>query len=115
MIAAATFNVESMQAAADAPAAAATDVAEWLVARGMPFRQAHAKVGELVARSLATSTSLVDLVRADGALEADAAALFAPGVAVQRRTSHGAAGPAAAGVQRDELRRVVAQLHARLP
>jgi argininosuccinate lyase len=115
MIAAATFNVEAMQAAADAPAAAATDVAEWLVVRGMPFRQAHAKVGELVARSLATGASLVDLVRADDALGADAAALFAPGVAVRRRASHGAAGPVAAGVQRDELRRVVTQLHARLP
>lgn len=115
MIAAATFNVEAMQAAADAPAAAATDVAEWLVARGMPFRQAHAKVGELVARSLATGASLVDLVRADDALGADAAALFAPGVAVRRRASHGAAGPVAAGAQRDELRRVVTQLHARLP
>lgn len=45
MVSAATFHVDAMQRAADAPAAVATDVAEWLVARGMPFRQAHAKVG----------------------------------------------------------------------
>ena len=114
MIAAASFNTDAMRVAADAPAAVATDIAEWLVARGMPFRQAHAKVGELVSRSLAGNTPLVDLVRADADLGADAAALFAPGVAVQRRASHGAAGPLAAIAQRDELRRTVAALVARL-
>ncbi|NDC47458.1 MAG: argininosuccinate lyase, partial [Actinobacteria bacterium] len=114
MVLAAVFNVAAMRAAADAPAAVATDIAEWLVARGMPFRQAHAKVGELVSRSLASGTPLVDLVRADAALGPDAAALFAPGVAVQRRISHGAAGPAATAAQRDELRRTVAALTARL-
>ena len=58
MIAAAEFDVDAMRAAADSPDAVATDVAEWLVARGMPFRQAHAKVGELVSRSIATGTPL---------------------------------------------------------
>ena len=114
MIAAATFNIDKMRAAADAPAAVATDVAEWLVARGMPFRQAHAKVGELVSRSLASGTPLVELVRADADLGPDAAALFVPGVAVKRRSSHGAAGPQAAGAQRDELRRTIASLQTRL-
>jgi argininosuccinate lyase len=115
MVSAATFHVDAMQRAADAPAAVATDVAEWLVARGMPFRQAHAKVGELVSRSLSSGTPLVDLVRADSELGPDAAALFAPGVAVQRRSSHGAAGPEAAVAQRDELHRVIAALQSRLP
>jgi argininosuccinate lyase len=115
MVAAATFHVDTMQRAADAPAAVATDVAEWLVARGMPFRQAHAKVGELVSRSLSSGTPLVDLVRADNDLGPDAAELFAPGVAVQRRSSHGAAGPEAAVAQRDELHRVIAALQSRLP
>lgn len=115
MVAAATFHVDTMQRAADAPAAVATDVAEWLVARGMPFRQAHAKVGELVSRSLSSGAPLVDLVRADNELGSDAAALFAPGVAVERRSSHGAAGPQAAVAQRDELHRVIAALQSRLP
>jgi len=115
MIAAATFNLQTMRQAADAPAAVATDLAEWLVARGMPFRQAHAKVGELVARSLSSSTPLVDLVRADSTLGADAAALFAPGIAVQRRSSHGAAGPGAAAEQRATLHAAIASLQSRLP
>jgi len=115
MIAAATFNLDNMRHAADAPAAVATDLAEWLVARGMPFRQAHAKVGELVARSLSSSTPLVDLVRADSTLGADAAALFAPGVAVQRRSSHGAAGPRATSEQRAALHAEITSLQSRLP
>ena len=52
MIGTATFAAERMQAAADTPAAAATDLAEWLVERGTPFRDAHAIVGALVRRSL---------------------------------------------------------------
>lgn len=115
MIAAATFDTRVMREAADSPAAVATDLAEWMVARGVPFRQAHAKVGELVARSLATSMPLIDLVRADTQLGPDAVSLFAPGVAVRRRSSHGAAGPAGAEVQRVELRRVVDELLSRLP
>lgn len=115
MISAAAFDVDAMRAAADSPDAVATDVAEWMVARGTPFRQAHAKVGELVSRSIATGMPLVDLVGADPALGPDAAALFAPGVAVARRSSHGAAGPVAAAAQRDELRRTTAALQARLP
>ncbi|MFM8908190.1 MAG: argininosuccinate lyase, partial [Actinomycetota bacterium] len=115
MIAAATFNLDNMRQAADAPAAVATDLAEWLVARGMPFRQAHAKVGELVARSLSSSTPLADLVRADSTLGADAAALFAPGIAVHRRSSHGAAGPRAASEQRAALHAEITSLQSRLP
>ena len=46
------FQAERMQAAADGPAAAAVDLAEWLVERGMPFRQAHAVVGGLVRDSV---------------------------------------------------------------
>ncbi|MGH9259844.1 MAG: argininosuccinate lyase, partial [Acidimicrobiales bacterium] len=39
-----SFQVERMQQAADSPYAAATDLAEMLVERGLPFREAHALV-----------------------------------------------------------------------
>jgi len=113
MIADAHFNLDAMREAADSPAAVATDLAEWLVARGTPFRLAHAKVGELVSRSFSSGVSLEDLVLAESGLGPDAAALFSPGVAVSRRTSHGAAGPIAAEAQRQELRRVIAALQQR--
>src|SRR3954468_22567029 len=48
MVDAATFHPERMAAAADAPGLVATDLAEFLVAAGTPFRQAHALVGALV-------------------------------------------------------------------
>ena len=52
MIATATFVPERMQAAADSETTSATDLAEWLVVRGTPFREAHAIVGELVREHL---------------------------------------------------------------
>ena len=44
-----TFDTDAHGEAADDPTAAAVDLAEWLVARGMPFREAHRRVGALVA------------------------------------------------------------------
>ncbi|WP_419929282.1 argininosuccinate lyase [Candidatus Poriferisocius sp.] len=86
------FNTDTMAAAADAPTAAATDLAEHLVASGMPFRDAHAAVGDLVRRSLEGEGSLADLVQADPRLGEEAAQLLAPGVPVTRRTTPGGAG-----------------------
>ena len=100
MIATATFDPQRMQAAADVETTAATDLAEWLVRAGMPFRDAHAVVGALVRRHLDGEGSLRDLVAADPVLGAEAAALVAPGVGVRNRTSPGAAGPAAFPRQR---------------
>ena len=53
MIATATFVPEAMQAAADEETTAATDLAEFLVRSGMPFREAHAVVGAHVRAALA--------------------------------------------------------------
>jgi argininosuccinate lyase len=99
MIATATWVPERMQAAADAETSSATDLAEWLVQRGTPFREAHAIVGALVRRVLAGEGSLGELVAADPLLGADAAALVAPGVSVRRRITPGGAGPSAVAVQ----------------
>lgn len=113
MVATATFNASAMSQAADAHALVATDVAEWLVQRGMPFRQAHALVGAVVRDALATSTPLVDVVRRHSELGPDAAALFDSGVALQRRRSPGAAGPDAAPRQRELLATAIAETKAR--
>ena len=98
------FNTDAMAAAADAPAAAATDLAEHLVASGMPFRDAHAAVGDLVRRSLEGEGSMADLVRADPRLGEDAAELLAPGVPVTRRTTPGGAGPVPVAAQTERFR-----------
>jgi argininosuccinate lyase len=106
MIATATFDVARMQAAADSETTAATDIAEWLVRQGTPFREAHAIVGALVRRHLAGEGTLRDLVSDE--LGHDAGALVAPGVGVRQRTSPGGAGPEALGAQVDRFRAVLA-------
>ncbi len=93
LMATATFDTAAMAAAADSEETAATDLAEYLVAEGMPFRAAHAHVGALVSRSVAEEVPLRELVSADERLGADAAALLDPGRAVRRRTTPGGAGP----------------------
>jgi argininosuccinate lyase len=100
MIGTATFVAGRMEAAADAETTAATDLAEWLVRAGTPFRDAHATVAALVRRHLDGEGSLVDLVAADPALGAEAAALVAPGQGVSHRTSPGGAGPSPYPAQR---------------
>ena len=104
MISTTTFNTEAMAAQAASPYAAATDLAEWLVARGMPFRDAHAVVGEKVRRALAGEGSLRELVAADPQLGAEAAALLEPGVSVTRRTTRGGGSPAAVADQIERFR-----------
>ena len=112
MIATTTWVPERMQAAADAETTSATDLAEWLVQRGTPFRDAHAIVGALVRRTLAGEGALRDLVTSDPALGPDAAALVAPGVAVRRRITPGGAGPVPVAVQIERFRTKVTELRA---
>ena len=112
MIATAKWNSERMQAAADGEASSATDLAEWLVQRGTPFRDAHALVGNLVRRHLAGEGTLRSLAEADPALGPDAAALVAPGVAVQRRTTAGGAGPSAVATQMARFKSKLVELRA---
>ncbi|CAB4617005.1 unannotated protein [freshwater metagenome] len=93
LLASSTFHLDAMALAADAPTSAATDLAEWLVAGGTPFRDSHAIVGSLVRRSLDEGISLRDLVEASPELGPDALFLLDKGVAVGRRTTRGGAGP----------------------
>ena len=110
MVASATWNTERMKAAADSEVNSATDLAEWLVQRGTPFRDAHALVGKLVRRHLAGEGTLRALAAAEPALGPDAAALVAPGVAVQRRTTPGGAGPVAVATQLARFKAKVSEL-----
>ena len=90
-----------MAAAADDPPPPATDLAEFLVRAGMPFRDAHAVVGDLVRRSLDDGDDAGRPGRRRPRLGPDAAALLEPGVAVTMRTTRGGGGPAAFAVQRE--------------
>jgi argininosuccinate lyase len=100
-----TFDLARMQGAADSPYAAATDLAELLVDRGTPFRDAHALVGALVRDSLERRVPLAELVEAHPDLGADGAALLEPGRPVNRRRTPGGAGPDPVAVQLERFGR----------
>jgi argininosuccinate lyase len=107
-------RADRMRAAADSPYAAATDLAEVLVERGMPFRDAHAVVGALVRQSLEGDGALADLVAAHPDLGPADADLLRPGVSVRRRTTPGGAGPDAVAVQVGRFRDLLASDRSRL-
>jgi argininosuccinate lyase len=104
MIEDATFDLERMASAADDPMLGATDLAELLVSRGMPFREAHAVVGGLVRESIASGRPFAELVRADEHLGDEGAAILEPGAAVRRRVTAGGGGPDAVAVQVERFR-----------
>jgi argininosuccinate lyase len=114
MLATMAVDADRMRAAADTPAAAATDLAEHLVRGGTPFRDAHAIVGGLVRESLDGGPPLAELVAAHPDLGPEAAALLEPGAAVSRRTTPGGAGPGPVADQLDRFRSRLAADRARL-
>jgi argininosuccinate lyase len=65
MIAGMKVNAERVRAAAGDPFLLATDLADWLVLKGVPFRQAHEIIGKLTAHSLTTRTAFPDIPLAD--------------------------------------------------
>jgi argininosuccinate lyase len=76
----------------------ATEVADYLARRGMPFRQAHEVVGRLVLHCLERGRSLTDLDLADfrgfsEAFEADIVEAVKPETAAAAKTSAGGAAP----------------------
>jgi argininosuccinate lyase len=108
MVRSATFDTDRLARAANDEFLYATDIAEWLVARGTPFREAHAIVGEHVRTALETGRSLGDLVAGDARLGADALAVMRRGVA--NRTSPGGGGPVAVAAQLERFDQRVNEL-----
>jgi argininosuccinate lyase len=115
LIAGLEFNVARMTEAAQDPALGATDLAEEMVRRGLPFREAHELVGRLVRRAEELSTTLrglgaAELAAVDGRLDPSVLAALDPSKAVAARTVVG--GPAPASVLRevDRLETELAEL-----
>jgi argininosuccinate lyase len=92
------FDEGRMAAAAAGTATWATDVAEVLVARGVPFRVAHAATGTLVRRLEEEGVGLSDaepalLTECHELLEEDDRALADPGISVRARAARGGTAP----------------------
>ena len=84
-----TFNAERLNDLASSPYMVTTDIAEWLVLKGVPFRQAHALVAGLVQEALSTGESLKELVVGHELLGAEAAKFFDSDVIANIKSTHG--------------------------
>ena len=92
MIADMAINLDTCEAAASDPLLLATDLADYLVKNGVPFRQAHELVGQAVALSVQTKTPLdqLDLSQVSEHYGADAKDVFDLQTALAARTNPGA-------------------------
>ena len=105
------FNPAPARAAASG-VLLATEVADYLVSKGMPFRRAHEVVGkivrDLVAKSADFSSLSIDAWKQyDALFESDVEEWLSPEAAVRNRRTPQSTNPA-------EVRRNIAELHKRL-
>jgi argininosuccinate lyase len=89
-----TINRERMESLANDPQLLATDLAEYLVGKGIPFREAHTIVGKLAASGKRLSALSHDEFRAaSDAFGEDVRKVFDVRKALQRRSATGSPSP----------------------
>jgi argininosuccinate lyase len=98
MISTMTVRVDRLAKAAPAGYTLATEVAEWLVRRGVPFRDAHEVTGSLVALCVARDCALDEVSNEDLAtvsenLTPEVRSVLSVRGALQARTTPGSTGP----------------------
>ena len=100
-----------MRAALD-PAMLATDLADYLVERGVPFRQAHSIVGQTVRQAITLGVRLdqlplVELQAIHPAFQEDVSAVFDFEASVARRSVAGGTAPTAVQAQIEQAKRLL--------
>ena len=113
MVATLRFDTGRMAAAAPEGHALATDVAEWLVRKGVPFRDAHEIAGSCVRRCDEQGVELwelsdADLAEVSPALTPDVRAVLTVEGALASRSAHGGTAPVRVQEQLSALRSTVA-------
>jgi len=98
MLAQLRFNRERMAQAAQAGYATATDLADYLVGKGVPFRDAHAATGRAVQAAIKRQCTLSELPSEElkalcPAVEDDVYPLLNAAGSVAQRTVHGGTAP----------------------
>jgi argininosuccinate lyase len=112
-LATARFRVDRMRAALGAGHVTATDLADWLAASGVPFREAHETTGRIVREAIERGVSLAELPVAvlrgfHPSLDERVLSVLDPEVALERRRGFGA--PCA-----DNVRNAIATARETLP
>lgn len=102
------INRAAMEIAAADPNLLATDLAEYLVKKGMPFREAHQIVGKLVARRVPLNQiGLAELKEFSSLFDVDVASVFDLRGSLAGRTAVGAPSPGNIAAQVKHWRRVL--------
>ena len=119
LVATLRFDLERMAALAPAGYTLATDVAEWLVRQGTPFRVAHEAAGEAVRLAERRSVGLDELTDAELAgisadLTPDVRAVLSVDGSVAARDARGGTAPRQVARQLDGVRSAAAHLRAQL-
>ncbi len=117
MIETARWNTERMRQAVQGDFSTATELADYLVRRGVPFREAHHLVGQIVRDCIQRGTTLErltldDLKRYSPLFEADALQAVQPEFALRARTSYGGTAPEAVQGQIEHAADYLDYLHA---
>ena len=100
------INRVPMQAAAADPGLLATDLAEYLVKKGAPFRAAHEIVGQLASKQIPLSAIPLDeLKKASPLFDVDVASVFDVRGALAARTAVGAPSPENVSAQMQRWRK----------
>jgi len=113
LIATLGIAADRLQAAAPAGFALATDVAEWLVRGGVPFREAHEVAGSLVSYCEQRSVEFTDLTNdqlaeVDERLTPDVRAVLSVDGALRARSTFGSTAPDRVAEQLEALKETVA-------
>ncbi|GLZ43649.1 argininosuccinate lyase [Actinokineospora sp. NBRC 105648] len=103
-----TFDTDRLAALAPAGFTLATDIAEWLVREGVPFRVAHEAAGECVRRAEARGVGLDELTDAElsevnPALTARVREVLTVAGSIASRDAYGGTAPARVAEQRDRV------------
>src|SRR3954463_11046753 len=99
-----TIHTAVMEKAADDPILLATDLAEYLVKKGVPFREAHDVVGKLVVRASSSNRALnnISLFEMQGIspqFDDEVLKVFDSRASLERKTAVGAPSPKNVGAQ----------------
>ncbi|CAM3106767.1 argininosuccinate lyase [Saccharomonospora xinjiangensis] len=117
MIATLTFHTDRLAELAPAGFTLATDIAEWLVRQGVPFRRAHEAAGECVRVAESRGVGLdqltdEELAEINPALTPDVRAVISVRGSVASRDSRGGTAPDRVAEQRERLVSRLADLRA---
>jgi argininosuccinate lyase len=109
------FNLEKMQSTATAGFSLATDVADYLVRQGVPFREAHEIVGALVAHCEERGIELHEAIDADMAsisahLTPEVRSAMTLQASLEAKAGRGGTAPVQVAKQRAELAALVESL-----